>query len=54
VFVTDRMSYIELRGRWCNVIVLNVHAPTDEKSYDSNDRFVRNESTFSITFLSTT
>jgi hypothetical protein len=26
-FVGDRMSYIILRGRWCDV-VLNVHAPT--------------------------
>jgi hypothetical protein len=26
-FVSDRMSYITLRGRWCNIIVLNVHAP---------------------------
>jgi hypothetical protein len=24
------MSYITLRGRWCDVIVLNVHAPTEE------------------------
>jgi hypothetical protein len=27
-FVGDRMSYIILRGRWCNIIFLNVHAPT--------------------------
>jgi hypothetical protein len=27
-FVSDRMSYIILRGRWCHIIVLNVHAPT--------------------------
>jgi hypothetical protein len=26
-FVSDRMSYMILRGRWCNIIVLNVHAP---------------------------
>jgi hypothetical protein len=26
-FVSDRMSYIILRGRWCHIIVLNVHAP---------------------------
>jgi endonuclease/exonuclease/phosphatase family metal-dependent hydrolase len=26
-----------LRGRWCNIIVLNVHAPTEEKSDDSKD-----------------
>jgi hypothetical protein len=29
--VTDRMSYIILRGRWCHIIVLNVHAPTEDK-----------------------
>jgi hypothetical protein len=25
-FVSDRMSYIILRGRWRDIIVLNVHA----------------------------
>jgi len=25
-FVSDKVSYIVLRGRWCNIIVLNVHA----------------------------
>jgi predicted transcriptional regulator of viral defense system len=29
-FVTDRMSYAVLRGRWI-VIVLNSHAPTEKK-----------------------
>ena len=38
-FVSDRMSYIVLRGRWCNIIVLNVHAPSEEKSDDSKDSF---------------
>jgi hypothetical protein len=38
-FVSDRMSYIVLRGRWCNVIVLNVHAPSKEKSDDPKDSF---------------
>ena len=33
-FVSDRMSYIVLRGRWCHIIVLNVHAPSEEKSDD--------------------
>jgi hypothetical protein len=37
--VSDRMSYMVLRGRWCNIIVLNVHAPTEEKSDDSKDSF---------------
>jgi hypothetical protein len=26
-FVSDRMSYI-IGGPWCDIIVLNVHAPT--------------------------
>jgi len=30
--VSDRMSYIVLRRRCCNIIVLNVHAPSEEKS----------------------
>jgi exonuclease III len=38
-FVSDRMSYMILRGRWCNVIVLNVHVPTEEKIDDIKDRF---------------
>jgi hypothetical protein len=33
-FVSDRISYIILRGRWCNIIVLNVHAPTEDKIDD--------------------
>jgi hypothetical protein len=36
-FISDRMSYIRLRGRWCDVIVLNVHALTENKSYDTKD-----------------
>jgi hypothetical protein len=31
-FVSDRISYIILRGRWCHIIVLNVHAPTEHKT----------------------
>ena len=37
--VSHRMSYIILRGRWCNIIVLNVHASSEEKSDDSKDSF---------------
>jgi hypothetical protein len=32
------MSYIILRGRWCDT-VLNVHAPTEDKIDDVKDRF---------------
>ena len=38
-FVSDRMSYIVLRDRWNNIIVLNVHAPSEEKSDESKDSF---------------
>jgi hypothetical protein len=38
-FDSDRMSYIILRGRWCQVIVLNVHAPTEDKIDDMKDSF---------------
>ena len=38
-FVSDRMSYIVLRGCWCNIIVLNVHTPNGEKSDDIKDSF---------------
>jgi hypothetical protein len=40
-FVSDRMSYIILRGCWCDIIVLNVHAPTDDKTEDMKDRFYK-------------
>jgi hypothetical protein len=33
------MSYIILKGHWCNINVLNVHAPTEDKIYDTKDRF---------------
>ena len=50
-FVSDRVSYIALRGRWCNIIVLNVHAPSEDKSDGSKDSFTRNWSSFLIIFL---
>jgi hypothetical protein len=37
--VSDRMSYIILRGHWCHVIVPNVHAPTEDKTDDVKDSF---------------
>jgi hypothetical protein len=30
-FVSDRISYIILRGRLCHIVVLNVHALTEDK-----------------------
>jgi hypothetical protein len=36
-FVSDRVSYIILRGRWFHIIVLNVYAPTEDKTDAGND-----------------
>ena len=33
------MSYIILRGRWCNIIVQNGHVPSEEKSDDFKSSF---------------
>jgi exonuclease III len=38
-FINDRMSYIILRSHWFQIIVLNVHAPTEEKTDDVKDSF---------------
>jgi hypothetical protein len=38
-FVSDRMSYMVLRGCWYNIKVLNVSVSSEEKSYDSKDGF---------------
>jgi hypothetical protein len=45
--------HIVLRGHWCNIFALNVHALREEKSDDSNYRFMRNMSRVSIIFPST-
>jgi hypothetical protein len=28
-FISDRMSYITLKGRWCDITVPNMYAPTE-------------------------
>ena len=38
-FVSDRLSYIVLKGRWLHIIVVNVHAPSEEKSEEVKDSF---------------
>jgi hypothetical protein len=40
-FVSDRMSYIIVRGRWCHVIVLKGHAPIEDKTGDMKDSFYK-------------
>jgi exonuclease III len=52
-FVSARMSYIVLRGRWCNIIVLNAHAPTEDKGDDPKGSFYEELEGVFIIFLST-
>ena len=53
-FVSDRLLYIVRTGRYFNIVILNLHAPSKEKSYNSKDRFCENlEQVFFIIFLST-
>jgi hypothetical protein len=35
------MSYITLKGCWCDIVVLNVHAPTEDKDGDLKDSFYK-------------
>jgi hypothetical protein len=38
-FISDIMSCIILKCRWCNIIVLNVHDTCEDKGDDVKDRF---------------
>jgi hypothetical protein len=38
-FVSDRMSCLIVRGLWGDIVVLNVHAPTEDKIDDVKDSF---------------
>jgi hypothetical protein len=38
-FISDRVSHIILRGHWCNIIVLNVNTPCEDKGDDVKDSF---------------
>jgi hypothetical protein len=40
--ISDRMSYIILRGRWWDIIVLNGHAPTEDKIDDKRADSTKN------------
>jgi hypothetical protein len=35
------MSYIILRGRWCEIIILNIHDPTEDKIDGVKDTFYK-------------
>jgi hypothetical protein len=38
-FVRDRMSCTVLKGHWCDLIVLNIYVPTEDKTEDVKDSF---------------
>ena len=40
-FVSNKLSYIVLRDRWCNIIALNVHAPSEDRSENSKHSFCK-------------
>ena len=49
-FVRDRVSYIVLGGRWCYIIVLHVHAASEEKNDDSKDSLYEELEQFFLSF----
>jgi hypothetical protein len=38
-FMSGRMIYITLRGHWCHITALNIHAPSEDKTGDVKDSF---------------
>jgi hypothetical protein len=38
-YVSDRMPYVILRGRWCLIIGVKFHALTEDKIYNKKDSF---------------
>ena len=38
-FINDRVSCITLKDRWYNIIVVYVHAPSEDKDNDIKDSF---------------
>jgi exonuclease III len=40
-FISDRLSHITLGGHWCDIIVPNVHAATEDNSDDTNNSFYK-------------
>jgi hypothetical protein len=51
--ISDRMSYIRLRGPWCCIIVLNVNAPCEDKGDDVKGASMRDYGMFLISFPGT-
>jgi len=37
--INDRICYVELKGKWFNILLINCHAPTEEKSEEIKNAF---------------
>jgi hypothetical protein len=37
--ISGRISYVNLTGRWCYIVVLNVHTSTEDESNDWKNSF---------------
>jgi hypothetical protein len=53
-FVSDGMSYLIVRCHWCDVIILNVHDPVENKTDDVRTASMKKFGMYSITSQSTT
>jgi hypothetical protein len=47
-FVSDKISYIMLKGCWFHIIVLNVRAPTEDKTDDVKEVSIRTWNVYSL------
>jgi hypothetical protein len=45
-FISDRKLYVTLKGHQCDVIVMNVHAPTEDKDYIKDSFYEELEQVF--------
>jgi hypothetical protein len=52
-FLSDRTSYMVLRGRWCNNVILNVFASSKEKVIIQKRIFMQNQYRIAVIFIST-
>jgi hypothetical protein len=39
-FFSDMMSYLTFKDRWCDIIILNVHASTEDKCDDKKGQLL--------------
>jgi exonuclease III len=40
-FVSDRMPHVIQRAQWCHNIVLNIHAPTEDRTVEVKHSFYK-------------